>query len=99
MPTSVKGALRELAKQSGLNLVMASKIYRFCSPQIGAAVDRHSSYFFNSLPMQVEGGQLRACTHFVRQWADGKHQRSRLDIYSSLSKGEANLNEYCDAYI
>jgi hypothetical protein len=99
VPASVKDALHELAGQSGLNLVMASKVYRFCSPKFGAAVDRHSSYFFNSLHMQVEGGQLRACTRFVRQWADGKHQSSRLDIYSSGSKGEANLHEYCDIYL
>jgi len=45
---STEHALRELTKQPGLGLVMASKIYRFCSPHIGAAVDRHSSYFFNS---------------------------------------------------
>lgn len=99
MNTSIKDTLRELAKQPGLNLVMASKIYRFCSPQTGAALDRHSSYFFNSLPMQGEAGSLRPCTQFARQWANGKHRTSRLDIYSSSSKHEANLNEYCDTYL
>ena len=97
VPISVEGALRELAKQPAIKLVMASKIYRFCSPQAGAAVDRHSSYFFNSLRVQDETGKLRACTQFKRQWAGKKDGTSRLDIYS-LSV-EANLKEYCDVYI
>jgi hypothetical protein len=98
MPTSVKGALRMLAEQLGLGLVMASKVYRYCSPQAGAAVDRHTSYFFNSLAVRDEAGKSRACTQFKRQWSSGKHQGSRLDIYSS-PKCETNLNEYCNTYI
>ncbi len=64
-------ALRALAKQPGLSLVMASKVYRFCCPDVRAAVDRHSSYFFNSLPLQAEGGPVGNCTRFKREWANG----------------------------
>jgi hypothetical protein len=97
-PASIKDTLRELTKQPGLRLVMASKIYRFCCPQAGAAVDRHSSYFFNSLAMQDETGQLRVSTQFKREWTNGKHRTSRLAIYTD-SNCDANLNEFSITYI
>ena len=97
-PLSATSALGALTKQSGLGMVMASKIYRFCCPDVGAAVDRHSSYFFNSLPLQVEGGPVSTCTRFKRQWANGQHRASRLAIYTD-SNCEANLDEYCRAYL
>ena len=83
-PTSATDALRALTKQPGLSLVMASKIYRFCCPDVGAAVDRHSSYFFNSLPLQAEGGLVSACTRFRRAWANGQHRTSRLATVAQL---------------
>lgn len=97
-PASATDALGELTKQPGLSLVMASKIYRFCCPDVGAAVDRHSSYFFNSLPLQVEGGPVSSCTHFRRQWANGQHRASRLATFTD-SHCEANLSEYCTVYL
>jgi hypothetical protein len=78
----------------GISLVIASKIYRFCSPNQGAAVDRHASYFFNSL--QVVGGQ--AATHFVREWANGRHTTSRLAIYNQPNYAH-NKTEYLLAYL
>jgi hypothetical protein len=95
---STEHALRELTKQPGLGLVMASKIYRFCSPHIGAAVDRHSSYFFNSLSVRGENGTQRVCTGFDREWANGKHKASRLAIYTD-PKRDANLKEYYTTYL
>src|ERR1017187_4598410 len=89
-PLSATTALGALTKQSGLGLVMASKIYRFCCPDVGAAVDRHSSYFFNSLPLQVEGGPpVSTCTRFKRQWANGQYRASRLAIYTD------SRNKHC----
>lgn len=97
-PISTEPALRALSKQPGLGLVMASKIYRFCCPLVGAAVDRHSSYFFNSLSVHDETGKLRVCTRFTREWANGKHRASRLAVYTD-SKRDANLREYCAIYL
>lgn len=78
----------------GISLVIASKIFRFCSPNQGAAVDRHASYFFNSL--RTVGG--RAATHFVREWANGRHTTSRLAIYNQ-SNYARNKAEYFLAYL
>jgi hypothetical protein len=97
-PASAIDALRAFAKQPGLSLVMASKVYRFCCPDVGAAVDRHSSYFFNSLPLQAEGGPLGNCTRFKREWANGQHRASRLATFTGPNC-EANLGEYCRAYL
>jgi hypothetical protein len=97
-PASATDALRALTKQPGLSLVMSSKVYRFCCPDVGAAVDRHSSYFFNSLPMQAEGGAVSTCTRFKREWANGRHRASRLAIYTD-SNCEENFSEYCRAYL
>lgn len=97
-PSSSQDALRALTNQRGLSLVMASKIYRFCCLQIGAALDRHSSYFFNSLSLRVEAGEPRYCTQFKREWANGKRRASRLAVYTD-SKCDANLNEYCATYL
>lgn len=83
-----------LSALPGINLVIASKVYRFCAPGIGAAVDRHSSYFFNSLALN-DGGRS---THFRREWANGRHSASRLAIYNNAGY-EINLNEYFSSYI
>jgi hypothetical protein len=78
--------------------VMASKVYRFCCPDVGAAVDRHSSYFFNSLPLQAEGGPVSTCTRFKREWANGQHKTSRLATFTDPSC-EANLAECWSKYL
>jgi hypothetical protein len=78
----------------GISMVIASKIYRFCAPTRGAAVDRHASYFFNSL--QVAGGGN--ATRFAREWANGRHTTSRLAIYT-LSGYVHNKAEYFSTYL
>ena len=70
-------ALDVLSNLPGLSLVIASKVYRFCCPLLGAAVDRHASYFFNSLDIVSPGGRVKA-THFRREWQTGRHTTSRL---------------------
>jgi hypothetical protein len=95
---STEYALRALTRQPGIGLVMASKIYRFCCPQSGAAVDRHTSYFFNSLSVRCEVGKPKVCTRFTREWADGRHRASRLAVYTD-AKCDANLKEYCSVYL
>ena len=75
-------------------LVIASKIFRFCSPEQGVAVDRHASYFFNSLEIIGRG----PTTHFARQWVNGKHTSSRLDIYTRTEYA-ATRTEYLTVYL
>jgi len=84
----------ELCSLPGISLVIASKIFRFCSPNRGAAVDRHASYFFNSL--QFVGGDN--VTHFAREWSNGRHSTSRLAIYTRANYVR-NKTEYFSAYL
>ena len=83
-----------LSRLDGISLVIASKILRFCSPNLGAAVDRHASYFFNSLPVIGHG----MSTHFSREWSSGRHTASRLAIYSAGGYVR-NRDEYFNTYL
>lgn len=100
-PQSFEKALSGLSAKTGLCLVIATKIYRFCWPQGGAAVDKHSSYFFNSLDFVDADGKRTKCCHFRRQWS-GQQTRtgptSRLDIYNP-SGHDANLRVYAHCYL
>jgi endonuclease III len=78
----------------GIGLVIASKIFRFCTPTQGAAVDRHASYFSNSLPV-VGGG---TATQFVREWVNSHHTISRLAIYNANNYNR-NRTEYFSTYL
>lgn len=86
--------INELCALPGISLVIASKIFRFCSPKVGAAVDRHASYFFNSLPINGHG----AVTNFTREWSTGHHTSSRLAIYSRCGYTH-NLKQYFESYL
>lgn len=97
-PSSTKSALRGLTGQPGVDLVMATKIYRFCVPRVGAAVDRHCSYFFNSLCDRTVPGAPRACTQFRREWTEANHQATRLATFSEAGR-ESNLQQYFDSYL
>ncbi|MFZ5452152.1 MAG: hypothetical protein ACOZF2_09830 [Thermodesulfobacteriota bacterium] len=81
-------AMDALCLLPGIRLVIASKIYRFCCPAMGAAVDRHTSYYFNSL-----GG-----ANFRREWSNGQHTASRLAIYQSASYTR-NRREFVTVYL
>jgi hypothetical protein len=94
VPGNRTAALVALCNLPGISLVIASKIYRFCAPQVGAAVDRHASYFFNSLPVVNEG----KASHFFREWSNGRHTSSRLAIYSRADYNR-NLTEYVENYL
>lgn len=89
--------LRVLSEQPEVGLVIATKIYRFCCLGAGAAVDRHCSYFFNSLPLH-EAGEMRRCTRFKREWQKGKDGGSRLAAYSTRGY-DHNLKEYLFHYL
>lgn len=80
---TLKDGLDALSRLPGLRLVMATKIYRFCSPNVGTAIDRHTSYFFNSLEVVSADGARRKATSFKRE-ADGKHT-TRLAAYTDSS--------------
>lgn len=88
-----------LSTLPGISLVIASKIYRFCCPTVGASVDRHSSYFFNSLQTTGHGFS----TSFFREWSNGRHTAgrhtaSRLAIYQN-NVYLHNRNEYFRTYL
>lgn len=84
----------QLCALPGLNLVIASKIFRFCSPQYAAAVDRHASYFFNSLQIVGQGNT----TGFSREWSNANHNTSRLAIYTQ-SGYTHNKTHYFSYYL
>ena len=86
--------LDALCELPGIRLVIASKIYRFCQPRKGAALDRHASYFFNSLP--VIGNDF--ATNFTREWSTGRRSSSRLAIYSNGGYVR-NRDEYILSYL
>ena len=95
---SLYWSLDTLSGLPGLRLVVATKVYRFCCPNWGAAVDRHASYFFNSLQITGLDGVRQPSTKFKREWSKGKHTTSRLAIYQSYSHKE-NLNQFIEQYL
>jgi hypothetical protein len=97
-PVAIKDSLNRLSDLPGIRLVIATKIFRFCNQILGASLDRHSSYFFNSLSICKGNGTEKKTTVFKREWTTKKHSTSRLAIYSS-NYHRANLNEYMDNYI
>lgn len=96
--TVLRNGLDKLSELPGLRLVMATKVYRFCCPNIGAAVDRHASYFLNSLEVVRPNGTRRKAANFRREWANGRHTKSRLAIYNDTYH-RTNRDEYLDVYL
>jgi hypothetical protein len=88
------GGFDMLCSLPGIGLVIATKVFRFCVPREGAAVDRHASYFFNSLQVAGRG----AATCFAREWNDRYHISSRLATYTG-SKYARNKIEYFASYL
>jgi len=84
----------QLCQLPGIRLVIASKIFRFCVPLVGAAIDRHASYFFNSLPITGDGRG----TYFLREWTNRRHTSSRLAIYQQ-NYYEINKEQYFNRYL
>lgn len=93
-PLTARHGIENLSALGGISLVVASKIYRFCCPTVGAAVDRHASYFFNSLP--VVGGGFS--THFTREWSNGPAGSTRLATFTA-PRLTHNVQEYFDVYL
>lgn len=90
--------LDSLSNLPGIGLVIATKIYRFCCPTIGAAVDRHASYFFNSLDVVSPGQDKRKALKFRREWATGRKSASRLATYTP-SGYSWNRDQYIEQYL
>jgi hypothetical protein len=90
--------LDALSEIPGINLVIASKIFRFTCPYVAAAVDRHASYFFNSLAVVSSIHAPRKATCFKREWTTGRHSSSRL---ATFTPGYYRLNRqhYVEAYL
>jgi hypothetical protein len=97
-PHMLKYGLDELSKLPGLRLVMATKIFRFCCQSWGAAVDRHASYFFNSLQIVAPSGICSRSTNFRREWSNGEHTSSRLANFSSAGH-RLNCDEFGNVYL
>lgn len=93
-PATARLGLNTLSALPGLSLVISSKIYRFCCPVVGAAIDRHASYFFNSLP--VVGGGF--ATQFRRQWSNAPGGATRLATYSAAGLA-SNTSTYLHEYL
>lgn len=91
-------AIDNLCELPGIRLVIASKIFRFCCPAVGAAVDRHTSYFFNSLEVIFPEGRIDQTTKFRREWSNGRHTASRLAIYT-LASYTRNRREFVTVYL
>lgn len=92
-------AFDNLSNLPGISLVIASKIYRFYCSDCGAAIDRHASYFFNSLDVvDTEGKYLNKALKFKREWVNGKHKTSRLAIYNKPAY-DHNRDEYMSNYL
>ena len=91
-------AINGLCGLSGIRLVIASKIFRFCCPAVGAAVDRHTSYFFNSLELISPEGHRGRATNFRREWSNGLNSASRLAVYTDTGHTR-NLNEFFYVYL
>lgn len=93
-PATARSGIDALSVLPGLSLVISSKIYRFCCPLIGAAVDRHASYFFNSL-LVVGGGRA---TQFHREWSNGPGGATRLATYNAAGLA-FNTTVYFQEYL
>ena len=91
-------AIDSLCLLPGIRLVIASKIFRFCCPTFGAAVDRHTSYFFNSLELISPEGHRGRATNFRREWSNVINSPSRLAVYTH-SGYTRNRNEFFYVYL
>lgn len=93
---SPRNAIDGLRNLPGISLVIATKIYRFCCPAVGAAVDRHASYFFNSLDItQPSQGKALA---FRREWTTAKRKASRLANFTQPGYSQ-NRDQYICQYL
>ena len=97
-PEGLDVGLKALSNLPGISLVIASKVYRFCYPEGGASIDRHASYFFNSLDIVDPGNDRTKATHFGREWANGRHTASRLATFNNTGLTR-NLKEFLENYL
>ena len=97
-PSILGEGLDSLCAVPGIGLVMATKIYRFCCPDWGIAVDRHASYFFNSLSVIRSNETMTKATRFNREWANGRHSISRLAVYHENGRVQ-NRDEFIRSYL
>ena len=95
---SLGNAIDALSNLPGISLVITSKTSRFCCPSVGAAVDRHTSYFFNSLEFISPEGLRDRATNFRREWSNGQHTASRLASHN-LSSYTRNRHEFVTIYL
>jgi hypothetical protein len=97
-PNGLLNAIDGLCSLPGIRLAIASKIFRFCCPASGAAVDRHTSYFFNSLEVISPEKRRDRSTNFRREWSNGQHTASRLAIHQPAPFAH-NLDQFISVYL
>jgi hypothetical protein len=95
---SPRNAIDSLANLPGIGLVIATTIYRFCCPAVGAAIDRHASYFFNSLDIILPGQGRHKALAFRREWAKSGKSTSRLATHTP-SGYSWNRDQYFAQYL
>lgn len=96
---NLQQALLGLCSLPGIGFVIASKVYRFVRPDVGAAVDRHASYFFNSLQLRrLDNHPAGLATEFRREWANGTHTTSRMAVYQPDTLHHT-AQHYCTRYL
>lgn len=97
-PSTLGAGLTGLSALPGIAIITATKIYRFCFPGVGGSLDRHASYFFNSLPLIGPPGTRPFATAFQREWSIGAHTTSRLAVYTAADQ-VLNLSRYINQYV
>jgi len=97
-PASLRNGIDLLSNLPGVGLVIATKIYRFVCPLLGAAVDRHASYFFNSLDIHSARQVSDKALSFRREWAKAGKSTSRLATYTP-SGYSWNRDQYISRYL
>lgn len=96
---NASAALVGMSDLPGIAFVIASKVYRFVRPDVAAAVDRHASYFFNSLQLRFPDGVAAGlATSFPREWCTAAHDVSRMAVYQRAGL-VTTAHQYCTRYL
>ena len=71
-PAKVALGLKRLSELPGLGFAIATNVYRFCCPDVAAAVNGRTSRFFNALNIIDALGSTKKATCFIMEPSAGK---------------------------
>jgi hypothetical protein len=97
-PGGLAAGLDQILSLPGVELVVTTKIFRFCGPQHGAAVDRQASYFFNSLDIVDSVGAGSIVTRFVENSGNGRRTAPRSATHTA-SRDRFNRLEFIQTFL